>query len=77
MMLFGTFPGAPKPSPGCAAPGHGARNRRRDGGDLAQLHRRLASESGYIHREEAPPIDVTVDVLMFAVLVGIMDHNHL
>ena len=26
-----TFPGAPKPSPGCAAPGRRARGRRRDG----------------------------------------------
>ena len=27
-------------------------------GDLARLRHRLVLESGYIHREEAPPIDV-------------------
>ena len=51
-----TFPGAPKQSPGCAARGHRAWSRRRGGGDLARL--RLVPESGYIHRGEAPPIDV-------------------
>ena len=46
-------PWVPKQSPGCAAPGQMVRSRR-GGGDFA----RLRLESEYIHRGEAPLIDV-------------------
>ena len=72
-----TFPGALKPSTGCDAPGRRARSRRRDGGDLARLRRRLVSESGYIHREEALTIDVLDRVVRSAGFLagGVLECN--
>ena len=50
-----------------------ARSSRTGGGDLA----RLRLESGYIHRGEAPPIDVTIRVVRGAVFlaVGVLECN--
>ena len=68
-----TYPVAPKTSPGCPAPGRSAWSKRIDMGDLARLRRRLVPESGYIHREEAPPIDAggIADAFVCAVAGGV------